>query len=86
MIVTFKSNISYVVNMYDIQIIDRQTNQAITLGYPEAAVFDLLIKEYPCEKIIQMISYIVHCAKSHAESILNDTLNKLIQKNFIRQG
>ncbi len=79
----FKTGLSYHVNISDIEIIDQESGMRTTLNYPEAAVLDLLIKEYPSQTVTQMISKICFCTISHAQSIIIDTIESLLQFNLI---
>ncbi len=70
-------------DIQDIKLIDK--SKMITLSYPAAAIFDLLIKQYPHKTMIKMISKIGLYTESHAESIVGDTLDFLIQHNVLVQ-
>jgi hypothetical protein len=78
---TFNPDIVYCVELHDVKLFNKKTNQSLTLNYPEAAIFDLLVKEYPHLTMIRMLSKIGFMTESHAESLLNDTLDFLMQHN-----
>jgi hypothetical protein len=81
----FISDFSYCVNIHDVKLFDKTTKNTITLKYPEAAVLDLLIKQYPHKTMVRILSKIGLYTESHAESILGDTLDFMIQHKILVQ-
>lgn len=79
----FNSDILYCVDIQNIQMIDKLNRKVITLFYPEAAIFDLLMKQYPCEIMIRMLSKIGLMTETHAEDLIRDTIDFLVQNNII---
>lgn len=74
---------SYAVDIQDIKLIDNSNGKLITLNYPEAAIFDLLIKQYPHKMMIRMLSKIGLMTDSHAENLIRDTIDFLVQNNVL---
>lgn len=79
----FNADFSYCVDIQDVKLFNKTTNKTLILNYPEAAVLDLLIKQYPLKTVIRMLSKIGFYTESHAESIVGDTLDFLIQNNVL---
>jgi hypothetical protein len=81
----FNPDIKYCVDINEVKLIDKGKNELFALGYPEAAIFDLLIKQYPPKTMIRMLSKICLITKSHADSLLRDTIEYLVQQNILIQ-
>lgn len=79
----FNPDIVYYVNISGIQLHDKKNSRVIDLEYPEAAVFDLLMKKLPDDKIIRMISEIFPENQADAEKIFRDTTGFLLQNKII---
>jgi hypothetical protein len=77
------SDISYCVDIQDIKLIDNRNNRMLTLNYPEAAIFDMLIKQYPHKTMIRMLSKIGLLTETHAENLICDTIDFLVQNNVL---
>ncbi|MCI0493525.1 hypothetical protein L0Z72_00850 [candidate division KSB1 bacterium] len=74
---------SYAVDIQDAKLIDNTNGKLITLRYPEAAIFDLLIKQYSHKTMVRMLSKIGLMTDSHAENLIGDTIDFLVQNNVI---
>ena len=81
----FNSDISYCVDIHDIKVFDKNTNKTLTLNYPEAAIFDLFIKKYSQKTMVQMTSKIGLLTENHAENLIRDTIDFLVQNNILIQ-
>lgn len=79
----FNSDISYCVDLHDIKLTDKGNGRLITLNYPEAAIFDLLIKQYPHTTMIRMISKIGLLTETHAENLIGDTIDLLVRNQVL---
>lgn len=86
MIYSFNSDILYYVNIYDIQVLKKNSSKLIRFDYPEAAVLDFLIKGYSDQKIINMISYIGSYTENKSKKIYKKTVELLIKENIIKKG
>ena len=56
----------------------------MTIKYPGAALWDLLLQKYPAEKIVDMMAALTKKEKSHAEVFLAATIQDWIEKGFIK--
>ena len=74
--------IRYYVNISGIQLDDKK-GHVVSLDYPEAAVFDLLLKKLPDEKIISMLSKIYPGNSSDPVKIFSDTVDLLVKHKII---
>lgn len=83
MIYHFNADFSYCVDIQDIKLIDQRKNKVLTLNYPAAAIFDLLIRQYPHKKMIQMISKIGLLTETHAENLIGETIDFLVQNRVL---
>ena len=79
----FNSDFSYNVDIQDIKLVHLKENKQLTLAYPEAAIFDLLIKGYPYKTMIRMMKQITLLTETHAENLIRDTIDFLIQHNVL---
>ncbi len=79
----FNTDFSYCVDIHDIKLIDKRDKKMITINYPEAAIFDLLIKQYSHKTMIKMISKIGLLTETHAENLIGETIDFLVQNNVL---
>jgi hypothetical protein len=79
-------DVSYTVESSGLILINKRTGDKYSIGYPQAAVWDLIIKNYTFDKIARMISNILIVTKSHANSIVLDSLEFLYKKGLILEG
>ena len=79
----FNFNFSYCVDIEDIKLIDQRKNKILTLTYPSAAIFDLLIKKYPKITMIRMISKIGLLTETHAEYLIGETIDFLVKNHVL---
>lgn len=79
----FNADFSYCVDTQNIKLMDKSKSKMITLNYPEAAIFDLLIKQYPYKTMIRMISKIGLMTENHAENLICDTIDFLVQQHVL---
>lgn len=77
------TDFSYCVDIQNIKLIDQRKNKMITLRYPEAAIFDLLIKQYSHKTMVRMLSKIGLMTESHAENLIGDTIDFLVQNYML---
>jgi len=77
------TDFSYAVDIQDIKLIDNSNDKLITLRYPEAAIFDLLIKQYSYKTMIRMLSKIGLMTDSHAENLIGDTIDFLVKNHVL---
>ncbi|MBN2103541.1 hypothetical protein JW835_05815 [bacterium] len=75
---------SYCVDIRDIKLISRRDNTRICLPYPQAAVFDLLLKGYSQQAMERMMAKIALVTESHAAGLIRDTLDDLMEKKVIK--
>lgn len=76
------SNFSYYVDIFHIKLINMKEHKQLTLRYPDAAIFALLIKKYAHSKMVNMISEIAHVTTEHAEGLISDTI-KMLKKHDV---
>ena len=74
---------TYCVDIYDIKLVNREKGIQFCLSYPQAAIFDLLLKGYNRKMIVRMLIHIAHMTETHAEHLLEDTLIDFQNKNMI---
>ncbi|MBN2215683.1 MAG: hypothetical protein JW723_15750 [Bacteroidales bacterium] len=79
------SGYSYCVDMFDIKLINMKARKQITLRYPDAAVYALMLKGYAYTDMVRMMAEIALVTKSHAEKLVNDTMNMLQEYNVIEK-
>ena len=77
---------SYCVNIQDIQFINHNEHLYFTLHYPEAAIFDLIFKGYGKKSMVRMMTKIALVSETHAEDLIRDTINILIENKVIETG
>ncbi|MDD4309407.1 MAG: hypothetical protein PHO32_03430 [Candidatus Cloacimonetes bacterium] len=76
----------YTVDKSDIKIILPQNGELVSIGYPEAAILDLIIKKYDSNEILFILQKIAHVTDTHALSIFNDTITEFINLNIVLQN
>ncbi len=81
--IQFNPDFSFCVDVKEIRLVDRKKKTAFCLAYPQAAVFDLLLKGYAPHVLVRMMTKIAHIAPSHAESLIQDTISQLLEKKVI---
>lgn len=74
---------SWCVDMYDIKLINATEHCQLILRYPDAAIFALIHDGYKYQKLIQMVSKIAHTTEKHAEEMIGDVLDMLIENKVI---
>ena len=79
------TDFSYCVDIFDIKLIAKNSSQALTINYPEAAVFDMFIKQYSHKKMVFLLSKTALLNESHAEMLLFDTIKFFVQNNILFQ-
>lgn len=81
----FKINpcISYCVDSADIKILNKTTHTCFTLPYPQAAIWDFIIKGYSLPRIVKLTSAIAHIDQSHAITLVQDFMDYLIQREIL---
>ena len=57
-----------------------------TLGYPEAAIWDMAVRGYDLAKIVDTLQHIIGVTPAHAEQVVLDTLQMLSERGFGSQG
>lgn len=76
-----QKNTQYVVEQTHILLLNEK--KQYILAYPEAAIWDFLIKQYPLKKMTKLLSSIAFITESHAEHLIKVCLKKLCQEGFI---
>ncbi len=79
----FNADFSYCVDIQDVKLVDKKGKKVLTLHYPEAAIFDLLIKRYPHNTMIRMMAHIGLLTETHAENLIRDTIDFLVQHRVL---
>jgi len=67
------------VDIFDIKLINTKEHCQLKLKYPDAAIFALKHDGYAGQKLIHMVSKIAHTTEKHAEEMIRDVLNMLIE-------
>ncbi|MBN1997921.1 hypothetical protein JW935_10240 [candidate division KSB1 bacterium] len=78
------SDCSYCVDIADIQFIDHTNNIQFRLPYPQAVVFDLLLKGYSKDTMVRMICKIALVMEAHAQNLIQDTITELKNKAILK--
>jgi hypothetical protein len=76
-------DVAYCVDVFDIKVYHGLLNISITLSYPRAAVWDMLVKETAQAKMIELLSKIGCMTADHAEAVLSDTLEYLVSEQLV---
>jgi hypothetical protein len=78
--------VRYVVESAGIRLIDTGTGAEHTLGYPEAAVWDMAARGYDSGRIATCLEQIAWVTPTHAAEIVRDTFAMLHERGFVCQG
>ncbi len=76
-------DVSYTVESNGLILINARTGNKLVIDYPQAAVWDLIIKNYTPGMIVRMISNILLITRNQSKSIIRDTLESLYDKGFL---
>jgi hypothetical protein len=83
---TCTREIQWAVETDGIMLIQPSLNRAIKLGYPEAALWDLLSRCLPQERIIVMIATISGKDRYESEEWVSGTCNTWLKTGLIQKG
>jgi len=76
-------DVRYIIESSGLILINTRSGNKLAIDYPQAAVWDLLIKNYAPDLMIRMISNILLISRTQAKSIILDTLESLYRKGFL---
>jgi hypothetical protein len=76
-------DVSYIVESNSLILINARTGNKLVIDYPQAAVWDLIIKNYTFDMIVRMISNILLITGNQSKSLIVDTLEYLYDKGFL---
>lgn len=79
------SDFLYCVDIFDIKLINSKEHLQITLRYPDAAIFALIVHGYSYDTMVEMMTSIAHVTKSHAAGLIGDTIN-LLKENKVLES
>jgi hypothetical protein len=73
----------YSVDIFDIKLINAKKHVQLTLKYPDAAVFALIVHGYSFDTMVRMMTSIAHVTQSHAEDLIKDTVIMLRENHVL---
>ena len=81
---TFHLNPNYVycVDLRDIKLTHKD-GRKLVLDYPQAAIFDMLLKQYSSDTRIRMMRHIGILSEQHARQLINDTIEMLVDTQVL---
>jgi hypothetical protein len=79
-------HVGWSVEIDTIRLINRRSGAVCRLGYPEAAVWDLLSRGYAHEDLVRLLGVIASVDLSEAEQLVLRTVKDLAEKGFLTQS
>ncbi len=76
-------HVSWVVEQGGILLIDRKTNRYIRLYYPEAAIWDLVVRGIPEKRLLRMLDVISDTDERETAKLLEKWLEKLKKDDWL---
>ena len=76
-------DIKWAVETFGIILVDQNTSTVCSLGYPEAAVWDLINRGFSYEKTVNMLRFIADIEIGEAENLLLGNINKWVEAGFL---
>ena len=73
----------WAVEMYGIFLINEKTGTSSSLGYPQAAIWDLLTRNYSYPEMLRLLCRITTLQTNEAEKLLAESLEKWINSGFL---
>ena len=67
-----------------VRIFNTLTRKMVTIKYPGAALWDLLLQKYPAGKIVDMMAALTKKEKLKAEEFVAATIQDWSEKGFIK--
>ena len=64
-------------------IVAIRNSETCSIHYPESAIWDFLVRQYPKESIIHLMRKVARITETHAEHFYNDLVEMLIQRGFV---
>lgn len=81
-----QSEVVWTVESYSLLLIRRDTGAQLTLGYPEAALWDLLSRKTPLEKIIQMLAAIAGTGPYATRQLIAKIISKWEEEGWLSRS
>jgi len=76
-------DIQYAVETTTIKLINTRTGEVHTLGYPQAAIWDMASRACDEAAIVDVLGVVLRVTTSHAQIILSDTLDAWHKRGFL---
>jgi hypothetical protein len=75
----------YIAEPGRIVLLDTQTGRALHLEYPDAAIWDMMIRGYQHRRIADSLQDIAHLTAAHADQLICDLLARLLRADLLTQ-
>jgi hypothetical protein len=75
--------LNWLVDAYGITLIEKKTGKVHYLNYPEAAIWDLMTRNYTSDRIIAMLSAILSLKQEKAEPLFFKTIKEWSDKGLL---
>ncbi|MEZ5397867.1 MAG: hypothetical protein R2724_34580 [Bryobacterales bacterium] len=79
---TLAQGVKWVVETHGLILTDGK-GKVWLLHYPEAAIWDLLMREYPMDKVFSMMTYIASINSEEARNLVLNALNNWTQEGLM---
>jgi hypothetical protein len=76
-------NVKYCVDVFDIKLFYVDQKKTVVLSYPEAVVWDLMIKKYSIRRMYHVMAIIGRMTPAHAKAVVDDALHFFYTENIL---
>jgi hypothetical protein len=68
-----------------IRIVDRATGEECVVGYPEAALWDMLMLGYSFDAMLDVVTRLIGCSRRCAGALMRRTIRIWEKKGFLTE-
>ena len=79
-------DVGWSVEIDTIRLIDQRTGSVCLLGYPEAAIWDLISRGYGFDDLVRLLGVIASISASQAKRLVLHTVEDFVQKGFLTRS
>ncbi len=80
---TTSPQVAWTVQPKGIRIIDEVTRAGFDLGYPAAAVWDLLQRSYPAAQLVVMVAALARVGQAEAEGLVRESVAAWVRSGWL---
>jgi hypothetical protein len=73
----------WTIETHGIALVNQETGTTCFLKYPQAAIWDLIARNYPYPRIIRMLQAITSLQKEEVQTMLRKSLDMWVKNGFL---